>query len=157
MSDCVRPHRQQPTRLHPWDSPGKNTGVGISLPQILPSFLKEMCFIMCIPPKATTQTYRVDIAHISQNCQILSVSWILCSPLKETIFYTSKDKKIYILKGSKKQTQNLTYLDKRHSLIEIATMLSLCWLGAGLPGFNPLNLSNSPGNAYEAVFESSLI
>ena len=29
MSDSVRPHRQQPTRLpHPWDSPGKNTGVG---------------------------------------------------------------------------------------------------------------------------------
>ena len=28
MSDSVRPHRQQPTRLpHPWDSPGKNTGV----------------------------------------------------------------------------------------------------------------------------------
>ena len=29
MSDSVRPHRQQPTRLpHPWDSPGKNTGLG---------------------------------------------------------------------------------------------------------------------------------
>ena len=29
MSDSVRPHRQQPTRLPcPWDSPGKNTGVG---------------------------------------------------------------------------------------------------------------------------------
>ena len=29
MSDSVRPHRQQPTRLpHPWDSPNKNTGVG---------------------------------------------------------------------------------------------------------------------------------
>ena len=29
MSDSVRPHRQQPTRLpRPWDSPGKNTGVG---------------------------------------------------------------------------------------------------------------------------------
>ena len=28
MSDSVRPHRKQPTRLpHPWDSPGKNTGV----------------------------------------------------------------------------------------------------------------------------------
>ena len=28
MSDSVRPHRWQPTRLpHPWDSPGKNTGV----------------------------------------------------------------------------------------------------------------------------------
>ena len=29
MSDSVPPHRQQLTRLpHPWDSPGKNTGVG---------------------------------------------------------------------------------------------------------------------------------
>ena len=29
MSDSVRPHRQQPTRLlRPGDSPGKNTGVG---------------------------------------------------------------------------------------------------------------------------------
>ena len=29
MSDSVRPHRQPPTRLpRPWDSPGKNTGVG---------------------------------------------------------------------------------------------------------------------------------
>ena len=29
MSDSVRPHKRQPTRLpYPWDSPGKNTGVG---------------------------------------------------------------------------------------------------------------------------------
>ena len=29
VSDSVRPHRRQPTRLHrPRDSPGKNTGVG---------------------------------------------------------------------------------------------------------------------------------
>ena len=29
VSDSVRPHRQQPTRLpHPWDSAGKSTGVG---------------------------------------------------------------------------------------------------------------------------------
>ena len=29
MSDSVQPHRRQPTTLpHPWDSPGKNTGVG---------------------------------------------------------------------------------------------------------------------------------
>ena len=29
MSDSVRPHRRQPTRLPcPWDFPGKNTGVG---------------------------------------------------------------------------------------------------------------------------------
>ena len=29
MSDSVQPHGRQPTRLpHPWDSPGKNIGVG---------------------------------------------------------------------------------------------------------------------------------
>ena len=29
VSGSVRPHRRQPTRLpRPWDSPGKNTGVG---------------------------------------------------------------------------------------------------------------------------------
>ena len=29
VSDSVRPHRWQPTRLpHHWDTPGKNTGVG---------------------------------------------------------------------------------------------------------------------------------
>ena len=29
VSDSVRPHTRQPTRLpRPWDSPGKNTGVG---------------------------------------------------------------------------------------------------------------------------------
>ena len=29
MSDSLRPHRRKPTRFrHPWDSPGKNTGVG---------------------------------------------------------------------------------------------------------------------------------
>ena len=33
MSESVRPHRQQPTRLpHPWDSPGKNTRVGCHFP-----------------------------------------------------------------------------------------------------------------------------
>src|SRR5574337_1236621 len=33
MSDSVRPHRRQPTRLpRPWDFPGKNTGVGCHFP-----------------------------------------------------------------------------------------------------------------------------
>ena len=38
MSDSVWPHRWQPTRLcHPWDSPGKNTGVGC---HFLPQYMK---------------------------------------------------------------------------------------------------------------------
>ena len=40
MSDSVWPQRWQPTRLpHPWDSPGKNTGVGCH-------FLLQCCFLL---------------------------------------------------------------------------------------------------------------
>ena len=36
MSDSVQPQRRQPTSLpRPWDSPGKNTGVGCHLLQCM--------------------------------------------------------------------------------------------------------------------------
>ena len=55
LCPTVGPHRQQPTRLpHPWDSPGKNTGVGCcfllqhhnlkaSIPQCIWGILNGMC------------------------------------------------------------------------------------------------------------------
>ena len=43
MSDSVRPHRWQPTRLRrPWDSPGKNTGVACR-------FLPWLPFLLWLP------------------------------------------------------------------------------------------------------------
>ena len=39
-SDSVRPHRRQPTRPRcPWDSPGKNTGVGCHCPLLIKGHL----------------------------------------------------------------------------------------------------------------------
>ena len=57
MSDSVKPHRQKPTRLsHPWDSPGKNTGVGCH-------FLLE-----CVKVKSESE--------VAQSCPTLSdPSW----------------------------------------------------------------------------------
>ena len=53
MSDSVRPHRRQPTRLLcPWDSPGKNTGVG--------------CHFLLQCMKVKTQS------EVSQSCPTLS-------------------------------------------------------------------------------------
>ena len=55
MSDCVQPHRRQPTRLrHPWDSPGKNTGVGCHfLLQCMKvkseSEIAQLCPTLCDP------------------------------------------------------------------------------------------------------------
>ena len=60
MSDSVRPHRQQPTRLpHPWDSPGKNTGVGCHL------------LLQCMKVKSESE--------VAQSCPTLS-NPMDCSP-----------------------------------------------------------------------------
>ena len=53
VSDSVRPHRQQPTRLpRPWDSPGKNTGVGCH------------CLLQCMKVKSESE--------VAQSCPTLS-------------------------------------------------------------------------------------
>ena len=53
MSNSVWPHRRQPTRLpHPWDSPGKNTGVG--------------CHFLLQCMKVTSQS------EVAQSCPTLS-------------------------------------------------------------------------------------
>ena len=55
MADSVRPHRWQPTRLPcPWDSPGKNTGVGCHfLLQCMKmkseSEVSQLCPTLCDP------------------------------------------------------------------------------------------------------------
>ena len=55
MSDSVRPQRWQPSRLpRPWDSPGKNTGVGCHfLPQCMKvkseSEVAQSCLTLCDP------------------------------------------------------------------------------------------------------------
>ena len=60
MSTSVRPHRQQPTRLpHPWDSPGKNTGVGCHF------------LLQCIKVKSKSE--------VAQSCPTLSDP-VDCSP-----------------------------------------------------------------------------
>ena len=52
MSDSVRPHRQQPTRLpHPGDSPGKNTGMGCHF------------FLQCMKAKSESE--------VTQSCPTL--------------------------------------------------------------------------------------
>ena len=58
MSDSVRPHRRQPTRLpHPWDSPGKNTGVGCHFCLQHMKVKSEVAQLLsCVQPSATPWT-----------------------------------------------------------------------------------------------------
>ena len=61
MSDSVRPQRRQPTRLpRPWDSPGKNSGVGCYfLLQCIKvkseSEVAQSCLTLCDPMTAAFQ------------------------------------------------------------------------------------------------------
>ena len=56
MSNSVRPHRRQPTRLpHPWDSPGKNTGVDCHF------------LLQCMKVKSESQ--------VTQSCPTLRNPW----------------------------------------------------------------------------------
>ena len=56
MSDSVRPHRRQPTRLpHPWDAPGKNTGVGCHF------------LLQCMKAKSESE--------VAQSCPTLETPW----------------------------------------------------------------------------------
>ena len=49
VSDSVRPHRWQPTRLpRPWDSPGKNTGVGCHFLLQLVQFVHLLALIIFV-------------------------------------------------------------------------------------------------------------
>ena len=57
MSDSLRPHGLQPTRLlHPWESPGKSTGVGcqclLRLWRIILGLSFFLGFSKCEPPSA---------------------------------------------------------------------------------------------------------
>ena len=56
VSDSVRPHRRQPTRLpRPWDSPGKNTGVG--------------CHFLLQHRKVKSES------EVAQSCPTLATPW----------------------------------------------------------------------------------
>ena len=56
MSDSVQPRRRQPTRLpHPWDSPGKNTGVGCHFR------------LRCMKVKSESE--------VTQSCPTLATPW----------------------------------------------------------------------------------
>ena len=58
MSDSVRPQRRQPTRLPcPWDSPGKNTGLGCHF------------LVQCMKVKSESEVAQSCLTHSnSMNC-----------------------------------------------------------------------------------------
>ena len=103
MSNSLRPHRRQPTRLpRPWDSPGKNTGVGChfllqcmkvkSESEVAQSFLTLRDPMDCSPPGSSVHgilqarvlewgaiAFSLPLCSYQQLCYwvTFSLSWLL--------------------------------------------------------------------------------
>ena len=109
MSNSVRPQRWQPTRLpHPWDSPGKNTGVGChfllqcmkvkSESEVTQSWLTVCNPMDCSLPGSSSihgifhakVLEWVAIAFSNHNARGLEISYKKIETIKHTHTHTNK-------------------------------------------------------------------
>ena len=76
MSDSVRPHRLQPTRLpRPWDSPGKNTGVGCHfLLQCMKVKIEREVTQLC-PTPSNSMDFSLPGSSIHGSFQLRVLEW----------------------------------------------------------------------------------
>ena len=72
----VWPHRQQPTRLpHPWDSPGKNTGVGCHFLLQCMKVKREREVAQSCPTLHDPMDYSLPGSSIHGICQARVLEW----------------------------------------------------------------------------------
>ena len=98
MSDSVQSHRQQPTRLpRPWDSPGKNTGVGchflLQCKKVKSeSEIAQSCLTLCDPMDCSLpgssvhgifQARVLEWGAIAFSC----IKFLLCSKINQLYVY----------------------------------------------------------------------
>ena len=78
MSDSVQPHRRQPTRLpRPWDSPGKNTGVGCHF--LLQRYYFSRCIVL-LPVFKNFPWFLKDLSSVQFSpVQSLSRVWLFAT------------------------------------------------------------------------------
>ena len=77
MSDSVQPHRQQPTRLRrPWDSPGKNTGVGCHFLLQCMKVKVKVKSLSCCPTLSDPMDCRLPGSSIHGIFQARVLEWV---------------------------------------------------------------------------------
>ena len=75
VSDSVQPQRRQPTRLRPWDSPGKNTGMGCHfLLQFVKVQSESEVAQLCLTP-SNPMDYGLPGFSIRGICQARVLEW----------------------------------------------------------------------------------
>ena len=86
MSNSVQPHRWQPTKLcHPWDSPGKNTGVGchfllqcVKVKSKKWKWSRQLCRALCNPMDCSLcpQDFPGKSTGVGCHCLLQTNEWL---------------------------------------------------------------------------------
>ena len=89
MSDSVRPQRRQPTRLpRPWDSPGKNTGVGCHfLPQCMKVKTESEVAQSCPTPR-DPRDCSLPGSSVHGICQARVLEWVAIASMQFLVLYS---------------------------------------------------------------------
>ena len=107
----MRPHRWQPTRLpHPWDSPGKNTGVGCHF------------LLQCMKVKSESEVAQSSLTPSDpMDCSLpgSSIHWIFRGRILEWV----------AISFSRLTLETSVFPDKCHSEL-LTKRLNTCPLGA---------------------------
>ena len=89
MSDSVRPHRRQPTRLpRPWDSPGKDTGVGCHLLLQCMKMKREREVAQSCPTLSDPMDCSLPGSSVYDIFQARVLEWGAIALFKKKIFLT---------------------------------------------------------------------
>ena len=107
MSNSVRPHRRQPTRLHhPWDSPGKNIGVGCHFLLQCMKVKSESEVAQWCPTLHDPMDYSLPVSSIYGIFQARILEWVaIAFSLQYSIYIT------FMCTGKSKRSCDLLYCD----------------------------------------------
>ena len=132
MSDSVRPHRRQPTRLHhPWDSPGQDTGVGCHF------------LLQCMKVESESE--------VAQSCRSLSDP-MDCSPPGSSVHGIFQARVLewgavafskYLPSWQKLRLLIINKIEYIYCLVTILVLKSCCWITQRLRGSWPPEEKNS--------------
>ena len=140
MSNSVQPHRRQPTKLpRPWDSPGKNTGVGCHF------------LLQCMKVKSESE--------VAQSCPTLSDS-IDCSLPGSSVhgIFQARVLEWGAIAFSEGRSPRGKYWNQRTSVYSFThqtlTECPVCWVLCclPLPSRNILGLINAPAEETGSQF-----
>ena len=127
MSDSVRAHRWQPTRLpRPWDSPGKNTGVGCHF------------LLQCMKVKGESE--------VTQSCPTLATPWTAAHQAPPSMGFSRQEYWSGVPSPSlNTRVWGHPYLKEWefHRLMSGRSISAIWGKGRGFPGVGPLSTFGS--------------